>query len=311
MNYQLVSASKADAELIKQIINHHELAVDPDSTPIGLEEVLELLTGFFDESSSALLVDENTGVASGFYSINPDSNRSKLFTDVYARADSNLLEETFLESISKAREIAPDYEHWFSVNKKDDRYKAILESHGFSSIRTYWTMHKKLSSADFSALDLKGKQLKLIETEEDYLNWWKLHQDAFSTHFGFAPRAFDNWRKLVAESGTRDPQGCYLLIENETPVGFIEMANANYHLNGGWLDSLGVAKASQGRGFGTTLLGHAINLCVEQGRDFIELNVDTGNDTVALALYDKLGLKPLRAFEQYQNKDWASIAAKL
>lgn len=311
MNYKLVSASNADAELVKQIINHHELAIDPDSTPIGLEEILELLAGFFDESSSALLVDKSSGLESGFYSINPDSNRSRLFTDVYARADSNLLEATFLESISKAREIAPDYDNWYSVNKKDKRYKAILESHGFSSIRTYWTMHKKLISADHSTLDLKGKQLKLVETEEDYLSWWELHQDAFSTHFGFAPRAFDNWRKLVAECGTRDPKGCYLLLEDETPVGFIEMANSNYHLNGGWLDSLGVAKDSQGKGLGTLLLQHAINVCIEQGRDFIELNVDTGNDTGALALYDKLGLKPLRAFEQYQNNDWASIAARV
>jgi ribosomal protein S18 acetylase RimI-like enzyme len=310
MNYQLVSASKDEAESIKQIINNHELAIDPDSTPIGLEEVLELLDGFFDASSSALLVDGDSGVASGFYSINPDSNRRRLFTDVYATAESNLLEATFLESISKSVEIAADYDNWYSVNKKDNRYKTILEAYGFSSIRTYWSMHKKLSKSDHSSLDLEGKRLKLVETEADYLSWWQLHQDAFSTHFGFAPRAFDNWRKLVADSGTRDPKGCYLLLEAETPVGFIEMANSNYHLNGGWLDSLGVAKACQGRGFGATLLQHAINLAVEQGRDFIELNVDTGNDTGALALYDKLGLKPLRAFEQYQNKDWAAIATK-
>jgi ribosomal protein S18 acetylase RimI-like enzyme len=311
VSYQLVEPGLDQAETVKQIINDHELAIDPDSTPIGLSEVRELLEGFFDSSSSAFLVNTESGLESGFYSINPDSNRKKLFTDVYARPGSNLLEAAFLESIAKAKQIAPNYDNWYSVNKKDQHYKAILEKYGFSLLRTYWTMHKKLTEADLGDALPKGLELKLIEHKNDYLNWWQLHQDAFSSHFGFAPRAFESWKKLVDESGTRDPAGCYLLFQGDIPVGFIELANANYHLNGGWVDSLGVATAFQGQGFGRLLLQTAIDLSIRAGRDFIELNVDTGNDTGALALYEKLGLGPLRAFEQYERKDWADIAAKL
>jgi ribosomal protein S18 acetylase RimI-like enzyme len=89
------------------------------------------------------------------------------------------------------------------------------------------------------------------------------------------------------------------------------MANANYHLNGGYVDAIGVAHKFQGLGLGQLLLQHAINFSVNQGREFIELNVDTGNESGALKLYEKLGFKPNSSWVQYENKKWAEVAKGL
>jgi ribosomal protein S18 acetylase RimI-like enzyme len=50
---------------------------------------------------------------------------------------------------------------------------------------------------------------------------------------------------------------------------------------------------------------------VDQGREFIELNVDTGNESGALKLYEKLGFQPNSSWVQYENKKWAEVAKGL
>jgi ribosomal protein S18 acetylase RimI-like enzyme len=93
--------------------------------------------------------------------------------------------------------------------------------------------------------------------------------------------------------------------------GFVQLANANYHLNGGYVDAIGVAHKFQGKGLGQSLLQHAINFSIEQGREFIELNVDTGNESGALRLYEKLGFKPNSSWQQYENKNWVEFVRGL
>ncbi len=102
-----------------------------------------------------------------------------------------------------------------------------------------------------------------------------------------------------------------MVFYDEEPAGFVQMANANYHLNGGYVDLIGVAHKFQGLGLGQLLLQHAINFSVDQGREFIELNVDTGNESGALKLYEKLGFKPNSSWVQYENKNWAEVAKGL
>jgi len=119
------------------------------------------------------------------------------------------------------------------------------------------------------------------------------------------------WIEQTTSSGTMDPEGCFLVFYDGKPAGFVQMANANYHLNGGYVDLIGVAHGFQGLGLGQLLLQHAINFSVDQGREFIELNVDTGNESGALKLYEKLGFKPNSSWVQYENKKWAEVAKGL
>ena len=141
--------------------------------------------------------------------------------------------------------------------------------------------------------------------------WWELHQDSFSKHFGFAPRPMELWIEQTKAASTLDPAACFILDYQGEPAGFVQLANANYHLNGGYVDVLGVAHKFQGLGLGQILLQHGINHSVDQGRDFIELNVDSGNESGALRLYEKLGFKPNSGWKQYENKNWVELARGL
>lgn len=311
MNYRLKTATLDQAQLVADLINDHELTIDPGSTPIGITEARELLEGFFDPSVAAFLFKDGENLPAAFFSVNPDANRKRFFTDVYARPGSGLLSEVLVESLKAAYNKAPDYEQWFGVNTKDAAMKQVLESFGMGVIRTYWNMRLSLEGILKKENNNPSIEIRLIQGQSDMETFWKLNQDAFSKHFGFAPRAKEDWIRMTLEAGTYDPTGCFLLYFEGEPAGFVQLANANYHLNGGFVDLIGVAHRFQGKGLGEVLLQHAINFSIDQGRVMIELNVDSGNESGALRLYEKLGFKPNSAWEQYENKKWAEVARGL
>jgi ribosomal protein S18 acetylase RimI-like enzyme len=307
MNYRIVQAEVSQASSLAELINQHELTIDPKATPIGIEEAQELIEGFFDPALAAFIYTSEKDEPSAFYSVNPDSTRKRLFTDVYARPGSNLIKQTLIESLRAAATSYPEYENWYGVNTKDSALRGAMESVGMQVIRTYWLMKRPLAASDKGQHSRPEASIRLVSGDEDMKTWWNLHQDAFSKHFGFAPRPMDLWIEQLKESSTLAPEGCFILEYEGEPAGFVQLANANYHLNGGYVDSLGVAHRFQGKGLGHSLLQHAINFSVDQGREFIELNVDTGNESGALRLYEKLGFKPNSSWEQYENKNWVEF----
>ncbi len=102
LGLKLVKAEVSQAEVLAELINQHELTIDPESTSIGLEECKEIIEGFFDPAIAAFIYTESVELPSAFYSINPDANRKRLFTDVYARPGSNLIKEALAESLKAA-----------------------------------------------------------------------------------------------------------------------------------------------------------------------------------------------------------------
>ena len=306
-----MKAETSQAGVLAELINQHELKIDPTSTAIGVEESTEIIEGFFDPAIAAFIFSEGTQEPSAFYSINPDANRKRLFTDVYARPGSNLIKEALVESLKAAAAEFPEYEHWYGVNTKDVVMRGVLESLGMKVIRTYWHMKRELATGDSVPISTPGVSIRLVSGDKDMQTSWKLHQDSFSKHFGFAPRPMELWIEQNMASSTMDPEACFILEFEGEPAGFIQLANANYHLNGGYVDVLGVAHKYQGKGLGQILLQHGINHSVEQGREFIELNVDSGNESGALRLYEKLGFKPNSSWEQYENKDWVEFVRGL
>jgi ribosomal protein S18 acetylase RimI-like enzyme len=311
LGFSLQEATVSDASLVVDMVNQHELTIDPESTPMGIEEAKELIEGFYEKAIANFLMLDSVDLPAGFYSINPDANRKKLFTDVYARPGSELITEVIAQSLRHAAEIHPDYEHLFGVNSKDTVMRESLESFGMEGIRTYWRMRRPLDARAKADTSKDKVEIRLVSGREDLEIWWALHQDAFSKHFGFAPRPMELWIEQTTSAGTMDPDGCFLAFYEGEPAGYVQMANANYHLNGGYVDLIGVSHEFQGRGLGQVLLQHAINYSVDQGREFIELNVDTGNESGALKLYEKLGFSPSSSWVQYENKKWAEVAKGL
>jgi ribosomal protein S18 acetylase RimI-like enzyme len=97
----------------------------------------------------------------------------------------------------------------------------------------------------------------------------------------------------------------WLIAIDGEDVGFVDCNDELLHEDSGYVSGLGVRQAFHGKGLGEALLRHAIAINTEMGRSKLCLNVDAGNESGALRLYEKVGMKPFSEWHQYENLNWS------
>ena len=285
-------ATEADAKAIAELANEHELSVDSKSSLFSEQGALEFIKGYIDPSPGYLVsFDGETGF-SAVVNLHPDSLTGRCYIDVYARPRVENLENLVLWAIELADSHHPDWDIRPGVNSLDNRLQSAWTKHGFEFLRRYYTMRMTLSSAP-SIRQIQGLEIKAIDISDSnqIALFHAVHQNSFSNHFGFAPRELDQWRELVLDSAT-DPKGVFMAFKNGEPVGCCQCNDEYLEDNRGFINLLGVTQDNQGLGIGEALLQTGISHCLTKGYDSVELNVDTGNESGALKLYEKVGFKP-------------------
>jgi ribosomal protein S18 acetylase RimI-like enzyme len=181
---------------------------------------------------------------------------------------------------------------WPGANFLDKRLQSAWTNHGFEFLRRYYTMRMSISEVP-AIREIEGLEIRAIDIANptQVALWHKIHQNAFSKHFGFAPREFEKWSDLVIDASI-DPNGVFLAFKDGEPVGFCQCNDEYADENKGNISILGVAQEHQGLGIGEALLQTGIVYSASKGFDTLELNVDTGNESGALKLYEKVGFKP-------------------
>lgn len=273
---------------------------------MGESEAQEMLEGFFEPSTTLLCRSEASSEWDSLIALHPDQNRERFYLDIYFLPECQILEEVFSKAIEIAAESHPDWRLWLGVHKLDLRYKELLHRRGFSILRKYWTMEMELSSEqEMKILDQVTITEVNLDDVEERRNLWKVHQDSFSSHFGFKERSFEEWSQhLLQKKETLKIRAWLLRIEGE-PAGFLDCDEGLLHEGTGYIAGLGVIKSFQGRGLGEQLLRFAIANERSLGRLKLALNVDAGNESGALRLYEKVGMKPISEWHQYENLEWS------
>lgn len=289
-------AVEADAPALGRFITAIEKSLDDEAGITSSDMAEQLIRGLFDPND-AWIWENDEGEIVGFLGMNPDSLKKTLYTDVYAGPEAVDAGVDFAVEV-----LARDFPEWKAlpgVNTKDTALIAAWARHGFTPIRTYWQMRAPLSEPVFPAsptgLTVVGVDLT---SESEMRRWHALHLDSFSEHFGFAPRPFEQWRKLVTDSVGLDPDGIVLLLDGDEPVGYVECSDELVDDNFGFVNHIGVAKSHRGRGLGEFLLRHACAYSASKGYEQLELTVDTGNETGALRLYEKVGFVARMSWQQ-------------
>lgn len=284
-------ATEADAKAIAELANEHELSVDNKSSLFGEQGALEFIKGYIDPSPAYLVSLDGESGFSAVVNLHPDSLTRRCYTDVYARPNVQNLENVVLWAIELADSQHADWDIRPGVNSLDKRLQSAWAAHGFEFLRRYYTMRMRVSAAPTIRL-IQGVEIRSIDISnpDQVALWHRLHQNSFSNHFGFAPRELDQWRELVLDSAT-DSKGVFLAFKNGEPVGFCQCNDEYLEDNRGFINLLGVTQDNQGLGIGEALLQTGISHCLTKGYDSVELNVDTGNESGALKLYEKVGFK--------------------
>jgi ribosomal protein S18 acetylase RimI-like enzyme len=285
-------ATEADAKAIAELANAHELSIDEQSSLFSEQGALDFIAGYIDPSVTYLISFDDEPDFSAVLNLHPDSVKSRYFTDIYAKPELENLESVVGWAIELAESEHPDWKMWPGANFLDKRLQSAWTSHAFEFLRRYYTMRMSISEVP-TIRKIEGLEIRAIDISNpaEVAIWHKLHQNSFSKHFGFAPRELEKWSELVIDAST-DSNGVFIAFKDGEPVGFCQCNDEYAEDNKGNISILGVAQESQGLGIGEALLQTGIVYSASKGYDTLELNVDTGNESGALKLYEKVGFKP-------------------
>ena len=294
-------ATAADAKAVAELANEHELSVDPKSSLFSEQGALDFINGYIDPNVAYLVSLDGESGFSAVVNLHPDSVTGRYYTDVYARPHVANLEVIVLWAIEMADSQHAGWDIRPGVNSLDQRLQSAWANHGFEFLRRYFTMRMNISTAP-TIREIQGLEIKSIDisSSDQVALWHQLHQNSFSKHFGFAPRKLEKWRELVQDSAT-DPNGVFFAFKNGEPVGFCQCNDEYAEDNRGFINLLGVTQENQGLGIGEALLQTGISYCLTKGYDSVELNVDTGNESGALKLYEKVGFTPESSWIQMRR----------
>jgi len=285
-------ATEADAKAIAELANAHELSIDEQSSLFSEQGALDFIAGYIDPSVTYLFSFDDEPNFSAVLNLHPDSVKSRYFTDIYAKPELENLESVVGWAIDLAQSEHPEWKMWPGANFLDKRLQSAWTSHGFEFLRRYYTMRMSISEVP-TIRKIQGVEIRAIDISNpaEVALWHKLHQNSFSKHFGFAPRELEKWSELVIDAST-DLNGVFIAFKDGEPVGFCQCNDEYADVNKGNISILGVTQENQGLGIGEALLQTGIVYSASKGFDTLELNVDTGNESGALKLYEKVGFKP-------------------
>lgn len=305
-NYTIQIADLNDAQSLAQLMELADKALNPEASPVAITEAEEILSGYIDGVEARKLVNKSNGQIESIITVHPDKSRNRIYADSWQLPGANLETLAVKIAVELAKSISDGDALWIGANSLDKKYISVLKSYDFELLRTYWGLRAPVGDMRFPDLP-NGFQIRTVSSESELHSWWKVHQDSFQFHFGYKPRPFEDWKTMVAKAVGIDPEARWLLFFEDRPVGFIECSDIKKEQNTGYVDGLGVIQEFQGRGLGELLLRWAFAYYSAKRISYIELNVDTGNESGALKLYEKLGMKPKHSWQQYENLNWESI----
>lgn len=287
------------AEIVK-LCNAHDSAIDPEFEDSSAEEIREELNGLYDEVFAEVF--EQDGVITDLVVAQVDKKRERVEIDVFGLPANHDYRRSMQHAQSWIRENFPGFEIRSHCNERDLRLREAILDSGLHLVRKYWTMRNHQPDRNYPKLP-KNVKIRQADYEREKATWHFLLMDSFSDHYGFKQKTFHDWLSKQDEAILQDENGVFFLEENNLPVGFLVCTNHRTENQGGFIDKLGVRKNFRGRGYGEFLLRWGCAYSVERGFKDVALGVDTGNETGAIALYEKVGFKPMNVWLAFSDSE--------
>ena len=291
---------ESDVAQIVKLCNAHDSAIDSEFEDSSEEEIRQELTGFYDEVFAE--VYEEDGIITDLVSAQVDKKRKRIEIDVFGLPEKHNYDRSMQHALSWIKQNYPDYEVRSHCNDKDLKLRKAITDAGLHLVRKYWTMRNYQPDAKYPKLPSNVK-IRRADFEGEKATWHFLLMDSFSDHYGFQKKAFHDWLSKQEEMPLQDENGVFFLEENGLPVGFLVCTNHRAENQGGFIDKLGVRKNFRGRGYGEMLLKWGCAYSVERGFKDVALGVDTGNETGAVALYEKSGFKSSNVWLAFSDSE--------
>ncbi len=172
------------------------------------------------------------------------------------------------------------------------------DAEGFRHARVFWHMVRDLDPRETPGDPPEGVSIRVARDPEDDRAIHAVLEESFRGHFGLEPMTFERFLSEFKDD-RYDVSLVAIAEEDGEPVGVA----ASWDIDGlGWVGDLGVLPGVRGRGIGVALLRTSFSLLADRGLTRVRLNVDSGNETGATRLYERVGLRVHRAFDVYEMR---------
>ena len=207
---------------------------------------------------------------------------------------AQLMERLEVRAAVLAAERVPGHEVFLRVSGRLEGcpVRPMLERRGYQIVRYYHDMERQLSDPlPPSALPVSRYRPELAEPTR------LAHNDAFSTHWGSAPRSVEAWQELVG-SRNFQPQLSFVALAEDGSVSAYVLVR-QWVEGEAWVTLVGTRQQARGQGLARACLTASLRACAGQGYRTAALGVDSANGQGAGALYSSLGFRVIRTFASY------------
>ena len=191
------------------------------------------------------------------------------------------------------------------TSEQDVTEQRELERHGFAYSRTFHRMRATFMTAPDAPRWPNGFAVRNVTPGEDDIELVTAHREAFADHYGILRQPFETdlaeWRGLMQEDDF-DASLWFLAyaIEDGAIVGLCACHTAAPgDPKCGLINDVGVRPTWRRRGIGQAMLLHAFGELHRRGIEGAVLTVDSENRTGATALYERVGMRPVRVNHTY------------
>lgn len=196
--------------------------------------------------------------------------------------------------MARGRALAPGKTALAYIAHVNARDRETLLQAGFQTTRYHFQMRIRLDGALEAPAWPAGITVRTAAVGQDEPAVYALIEAAF-TRPGRAPQSFEDWQAAMLRADIFDPTLWFLAFAGEELAG----ACLCYHYpDGGWVRQLGVADNWRRQGLGGALLLHAFHEFKRRGAGNVGLGV-AGDNPNACALYEKIGMRRARQYDEY------------
>jgi mycothiol synthase len=179
---------------------------------------------------------------------------------------------------------------------RDAAAHELLSSRGYIQVRASWTMGKALEPDEDAGTTPAGVHIRTFETGRDERTLHEVTEASFADHWGFRPVPYETYEAGMYGAEAWDPSLAYLAEVDGQVVGHLVALSFEGEA---YIAELGVVPNYRGRGIAKALLRRSFAALEGRGHDEVRLGVDAQNPTGAVALYESVGMTPLRMYDVF------------
>jgi len=179
------------------------------------------------------------------------------------------------------------------VNQRD---RNVVERAGFRPVKHHFNMQVQLDAPLPQPHWPEGIAVRTVAPGQDDRSIYELIQTTFDRPGRTAP-TFEEWKTFMMRSDIFETDLWFLAVAAGEIVGACLCFE---YPTQGWVRQLGVAEHWRRKGLGTALLRHAFARFKGRGCDTVGLAVAADNAD-AYAFYQKVGMKRIRQYDEYEK----------